>query len=496
MTRCATLLLTVAGAAAVATAPAAAVAATGDPCPRSRDLDVGRTSGPYYATVAPFEHHGSSRSQVFPATCATSELPGRGPVRIRARRAPADFSTPYTAATRDRDQLYVYGYGADAATQGAYVANVDPVSLRVRWRTRVPDASPAGQWSYPGVLAVHGNGFVYAVYGNVLVKLDPGSGAVLARRRLPEDPQGTGAAYNGLIVLPDGRIVTKGIERGPCQSGAPAPGVPASAGAFAGLTCAVRNALPSHLVVVDPVHLKVLSTVTPPEPVTGRVTFGALDGRGYVYAAGRDNLFRFRYAHGALALDRGWGPVRYRTGGELPGTGPGLLGGFLVVQTNFLPSTEPLTVTAVSVRDARRVFRSRPFAAVAARGSWILSKPALDAANGTVVTHDSSAGQMAALHLDPRRGFTVRWRRALTSLDFSALVGPARDREIVIPDHTSAGDQVVWLDERTGRVRARSAPLSQASAPGNIVTPGFGDRFTYLSGDGRLWELRPVRGAR
>jgi hypothetical protein len=120
-----------------------------------------------------------------------------------------------------------------------------------------------------------------------------------------------------------------------------------------------------------------------------------------------------------------------------------------------------------------------------------VSKPALDAANGTIVTHDTAAGRMAALHLDPRRGLSVRWRRELSSLDFSALVGDAAHRQIVIPDLTSKGDTVVWLDERSGREVARSRPLADAGAPGNIVTPGFNGRFYYLSGMGRLWELRP-----
>jgi hypothetical protein len=159
-------------------------------------------------------------------------------------------------------------------------------------------------------------------------------------------------------------------------------------------------------------------------------------------------VFRFRYRHGRVALDRRWGPVLYRTGAQRPGTGPGLLGDFLVVQTNFLPAAEPLTVTAVSTHDSDRVFRIKPFGRSTA--SWIVSKPALDAATGTIVTHDTSAGRMAALHLDPRRGLRVSWRRKLSSLDFSALIGDAHHRQIAIPDLTSRGDTVVWLSERTG----------------------------------------------
>ena len=52
---------------------------------------------------------------------------------------------------------------------------------------------------------------------------------------------------------------------------------------------------------------------------------------------------------------------------------------------------------------------------------------------------------------------------------------------------------MVWLSERTGREVARTKPLAPASAPGNIVTPGFDGRFYYLSGAGRLWELSTDR---
>lgn len=212
---------------AAAALPVGASAATDlreDPCFRDRELRTGPARA-LYATVAPFEHFGSDRSQVFPYTCSLAELGGRGIVPIGIRRSPGVFQTPYIAATRERGELFVYGYGADAARDGGFVAKVDPVTLVEVWRTPIPDRSPRGQWSYPGVLLTHGDGTLLAVYGNVLVKLDPVSGAVLARRELPEDPAGTGAAYNGMAVLPDGTIVAKRIERGPCPTAATSEGV-------------------------------------------------------------------------------------------------------------------------------------------------------------------------------------------------------------------------------------------------------------------------------
>jgi hypothetical protein len=457
---CPALLVATALAIGAGAAPAAAA-----PCGALRP---GPSNGPYYRTVAPFEHDNSARTQVFPATCSVTSA------HVSARQAQTDFTTPYIAVTRNRDQLYVYGYGADAATQGGYVAGVDPRTLRQRWRTLIHDPSPPGQWSYPGVMLAHGNGFLYAVYGNILVKLDPDTGAVVHRRVLPEDPGGTGAAYNGMIVLPDGNLALKKIERGPCMS---------TASPLSGLQCALANQLPSLLVIVEPDRLHVTAEQDLGQTVLGRITYGG----GDIYIAGQSTLSRYRYARGRVRLDRSWGPVTYRTGAQTPGTGTGLLGDWVVVQTNFLPSGAPLTVTAVSTDDDHRVFRTEPFPGQSM--SWIVSKAALDVANRTVVTHDTDAGQMAALRLDPRRGFRTRWRRPLSSLDFSALIGDPAHRQIVIADRRDTGESVVWLDERNGREVARSPTLSDVPAPGNIVTPGFNRRFFYVSARGALWEL-------
>ena len=463
----------------------AAGGVAGDPCPRSASLDVGPTDGPFYATVAPFEHDQSERTQVFPFACSLGDLGRNG---IQGRKSAVNFADPYIPFTRGRDELFVYGYGLDAATQGAFVASVDPATLRQRWRTQILADELPDQWSYPGVGLAHGNGFIYAIYANVIVKLDARSGATLLRRQLPEDPDGTGAAYNGMIVMPDGRIVAKGMERGPCPS-LPA-GSSAYTEAFEGLVCGVRNDLPSTIVTLDQDDLSILQSVTPPERSTGRITAGHSDDRDYVYVAGDTSLFRYVYANGHLSLDDGWGPVTYRSGLQTPGTGPGILGDYVVVQSNFLPTVAPLTVTAASVHDSRRTFSITPFPD--SHASWNVSKMALDTDNQMIVTNDTLAEQMAGVHLDPEHGLEIRWRRSETTLAFSALVGGPGDRNIVVPDFVSGvGDRTIWIDEATGRTLATSRVLAASPAPGNIVLPGFGGRFYYLSSTGALWELSP-----
>lgn len=509
------------------------VPAVGDPeedtsndrCPETALLEPGGTRGAYYRTVAPFEHEDSARTQVFDQTCSLRELPAETGVQVRT--APGDYATPYIVSTRNRDELITYSYGSDAADSGASIAMVDARTLRERWRTLITDTTPRGQWSYPGVSAVVGDGAVVAVYGNQLVRLRARDGAIEAWRELPEDPDGSGAAYNGFVALSDGTLVLKGIERGACPLRYTDEGPLAFIEAFGGLVCASVHQAPTQLMTVDPRSLQILDVVTTPEPIAGRVTATRRDGKELVYLAGADSLIRYVVDDRRLRLDETWGPVRYRTGSATAGTGAGVMGDWVVVQTNFIPATGALQMTAVHQDEDRRVHRLKPFTAAdtlrglplirsvtatleravpvlddvgAALGdvlpdgtiSWIISKPALDEDSMTIVTHDTAVGSIAAVRLDPKVGLKVVWRRPLRSFGFSALVGPPGCRDIVQTDWSPVlGDRAVWLDLATGEELTRSRRLDPLPAPGNIVTPGFDGRFYYVGLSGALRELSP-----
>lgn len=226
------------------------------------------------------------------------------------------------------------------------------------------------------------------------------------------------------------------------------------------------------------------------EPSTGRITAGHSNGNDYVYVAGDSNLFRYLYAKGQLTLDNTWGPVTYRTGNQQPGTGPGILGDWVVIQTNFLPATVPLSVTAANVNDSSQHFSITPFPN--STMSWNVSKEALDTDNQMIITNDFTAGQMAGVKLDPNLGLTLVWSRSETTQDFSTLVGGPQNRNIVVPNFvTNTGDRTIWIDEATGQTLASSQVLSAQPAPGNMVTPGFNGQFYYVSNTGQLWDLTP-----
>ena len=489
-----------------------------DPCPRSAALKVGPGEGALYRSVAPFEHHDAQRTHRFNATCTVAELAGDGvEPEIAQRVAPDDYSMPYILQTRERNQLYVYGFTPETATQGGFVARVDADSLKQLWRTWLPDPKPAAQWSWPGVVTVHGNGALYAVFGNRFYKLDAESGEILARQSLPEGEYG--AVYNGMDVLSDGRLVTKNMELGgECStlqlreklaersSRLLQAAMPLQT--FGGLLCHLKNNhLPSTLVVLDPDELEVVAQIELPEPITGRVSTERHDGTEYVYVPGSKNLFRYVYDGDKLEPDSSWGPVPYVEDGQGPAAAASFLDGFAILHVNGY--TRASSLVAIDLRDASRSHRIEPFEwgdDIDIGPSFVLSMPSIDPENHLIVAIDTLAWRMGGVRFDADKGFSMAWTRAAVSVAFSALTGPPESREIVVPDMlslgplsgdpigTAASDRVLWLDAQTGAEIVASPALTHRPAPGNIVTPGFGGRFYYLGADGKLRELS-VRAA-
>lgn len=496
----------------------AAPPATVDRCVRSAALTPGAVGGPLFRTVAPFEHHDIERSHLFVHTCSTTELVGDAAVQIVATTAPDDYATPFNAATRARDEVLLHGFGGQAGEPiGGYVAMLDADTLEQRWRTPIYDNEPAYQWSWPGMVTAHGNGFVYAVYGNRFYKMEPQDGRILAERELPENPNG--AVYNGFDVFPDGRMVTKNMESPLCPVSVVNSLIPYSAAnallsravgvqTFGGLAChLLLNTLPSTLMVLDPDALDVVAELTLPEAMAGRVTVHVHDGRTYAYIPGRANLYRYEYTGTAMVLDEDWGPIPYVETGEGPAAAASFIDDFVILHNTGYAKAGSLF--AVDIRDADRQFRIDPFAPAdgAPLGpSFVLSQQATDDDNNIVVALDTFALRLGAFHFDPDTGFEKLWERPSLSIAYTTLVGPPEQRQVVVPDQLQLGpvtddeaagilqDRVLWIDLFSGEVIVSSDGLDVLPAPGNIVAPGFDGRFYYPGASGSLIELQ-VRDA-
>lgn len=441
-------------------------------CPASARLQTGKTDGPWYATLMPFEHHDSQRTQQFPNTCNTRRLAGSGIVAVRTRSSVADYDNPYNLVTRERNELFVYG-GYVGEGNGAYVAAIDPESLCERWRIylRVENED---FFAWPGVAGVHGNGYVYAIAGNILAKIDAET-AAYRTVRLPQHPGQGGAAYNGFVVSAGGALIAKSMERGETEFNS-----------LAGLRAVAKNGIPAFLIAVDPDDLHIIAQTETPEPVLGRVTTAEHEGREYVYCPGSTRVWRYLYTGDEFILDKEWSPL-YVENGETSGTACGLLHDWVIVQTNFLRSGQPLRVSAFHVEDADRSHSIRPFPE--GTPSQEFSKPGIDPENMRIYTSDQLAGKVAGIDFDPENGFTIRWEAQQNMASFWAIVGPEEQRNIIGTDFTPHGDRVVWRDAGTGQLLARSEVVDP-KFNGNIVSSGFRGRFYYQAvGNSKVVEL-------
>ena len=454
-----------------------------------------RVDGPWYSSITAFEHFDSGRSHTF--RCATFGGAMQGRNTVTATPLDGLYQTPYNLVTRASGELFVYGggYGDYPDTPGSFVAKLDGSTLTQTWRTQLFNAPANPQaWNYPGVVGVHQNGFVYAVYRTTLAKLDPKSGAVVATTALPFPPPPTGSEndtnYNGFNGFSDGRIVAKTVNR---QVGCTKQGFSAF------MDCPDATSVPpSQVAVVDPDSMQVLSRVTAAEHIGGRLTTTYYGGRDLLYLPGSTQMFRYVWDGKALTLDDKWGPVDYLQPGQTTATAAAVCGNWVVMQTNSLLSPTPLSVVAMRQSDAKTV-SFQPFAGQGEPNeqSFLPAMLTCDPANSRVYVMDGGYGLIAGYALDQSTGvMTQLWQQRQRTLNFSTLVGPADARVLMASDikgtykdlGTYTEEAVVWRNAATGEELARSNYLPKM-AQGALITPGPASATFYLGLAGTIQRL-------
>ena len=112
------------------------------------------------------------------------------------------------------------------------MAKVDPQTLEPVWYTQLRNTVEAGEWDYPGAMAIMNDGYIYVVSGYRIYKVDPADGSVVdtlvlptmvyMRNNYPNPPptydttltdNAVNTSYNGINALPDGTIVVKSLYR-------------------------------------------------------------------------------------------------------------------------------------------------------------------------------------------------------------------------------------------------------------------------------------------
>jgi hypothetical protein len=443
--------------------------------------DATDNSSTYYDTPNPSEHYDSARTSRFLETPAVEETAGSQQVALHARYTSGNYPKLYNVCTRDRHELFAYG-GYVSEGSGAYVAKIDIASLLEVWRTylTLPD-----HWNYPGAMAVLSDGYVYAVAGNLLAKVNAETGKT-SQLSLPQHDGKGGAAYNGFTVSPDGVIFTKSLERGmPCEQNDLMNNM--------GIPCAAYHKIPSYLVAVDTrsAEPRIITQTEAVEFIMSRIATERHDGVDYVYCPGLQKLWRYIFTGGEFVLDEGWGPVPYAATGQ-PGTAPAIMGDWVIIQNDgFLSSMEPFTVWAINIHDSNNAISYMPLDAYPM--SQVGSKSAVDPENMRVYVADWKSEKLLCIGLDQQQVFTTLWTEPQKMFCFPSLFGDTGNRQVVGTHYDSNhGEQVVVRDAATGVEIVRSDWLDP-QFNGSTVGPGFDGRFYYLAQTKQaIVELTPV----
>lgn len=208
-----------------------------------------RGASPWLATVAPCEHNGSGRPSLYPQHNVFSTH--SGPDRFFAGRGCYNL-----IVLDERRVVTVTGVIAESGVNGSpEVICLDSDDLTSIWRRPVRGDQAGDRWNYPGAVAALGDGFIYAVVGSRLLKLEPASGEEVGALDLPSPQAPRDVAYNGFVALSDGRLLMKSIHR--------TPGCDVD-GFAAFLRCGPSRRAPSVFVIVEPECMQIEATWSAP----------------------------------------------------------------------------------------------------------------------------------------------------------------------------------------------------------------------------------------
>jgi hypothetical protein len=452
----------------------------------------------YYPSLNGAEIADAQRSGVFP--CATFTGSFTGPNVAYAWRSQDPYQGTSFLNNRRPGELYLTGGDSPALTgpvaPGPYVAKVDATTGAQIWRTYLDNANVSKRWIATTNLNILASGTIVASWGNTVVLLDPDTGRILKSNRLPVGTTPPAdVSFKHLTVAPDGTLILKDQTR---PTGATEQG---SMAIIKGVQKGLKQGN-SQIVAVDPNSLEVLDSIAMSEPATTPHVITMFEGKIAIYMSADAHAFRYFWDPVAkkLAQDESW-VVPYLQPGQSTGDAPGIMGGWIVIQTNGIGSkTVASSVVAINQKDPGRMTSVSPFGPLKSREmSFAPPKTGTDIENNMVYSADMGVGKVAGIKLDQATGElkTVFVVDAMTNA-FQPLIGP-KDKRVLLLSNMKRNvaleplmlalmtgnyqEQVTWRDAATGRLLAQS-DFFEPLTPGSLITPGFGGRVYFPTENG------------
>ena len=487
-------------AAAASATPVSNIAAANGPFPgdlskiaeewdESQQLD---TPG-YFKSLNGAEVGDAQRSQCYPAASFLGSM--TDPNKVFAWRSQDAYQGVLFMNNRRPGELYLTGGNNPPAKglvpPGPFVAKVDATTGKEIWRTYLENGNVSGAWVGAANLNILPDGNIPIAFGNTLVKLDGDTGLILQHTALPTGaapPEGSN--HKHLTIAPDGTLIIKNQTRAtPCDI----------QGTLAAFQCpgGVQASPGSNICAVDPVTFEIYDNIDVPENTVTPHTVTMFDGRIAIYAPSYLKFYRFFWDPKAkkLSKDPDWVISSYLEPGQTSGDAPGILGDWVVIQVNGLPSKVASAIVAINQQDPTRITRVHPFGKDVPTGmSWAPPKAAIDTENSMVFSADQGMMKIGGIKFDQTSGeMTTAWTMDAATTALQALYGPP-DRRVLGTARAEPGttleqlnqtfaptyrQQALWLEARTGRILAESTFFEPMNF-NTLLTPGFGGRFYYM----------------
>ena len=259
---------------------------------------------------------------------------------------------------------------------------------------------------------------------------------------------------------------------------------------------------PSIFVAVDGETLEVLDTLQLPELAATPHGIVMFDEHIAVYTCATEAAYRCFWDPGAkaLTLDESWAVSGYLTEGQSTGDAPGIMGDWIVIQTNGIGGKVPSSVVAISQHDPARRTSVTPFGSLGKlQMSLAPPKTCIDLENDMLYSADAGVGKVAGIRLDQQTGeMTTEFVVDTTTFTFQPLIGPKDERVLVLTNlkgkipvmnallDMATGkytEQVTWRDAAAGRVLAESDFLEPLPF-NSLIVPGYGGRMYYPTDSG------------
>jgi len=452
----------------------------------------------YYPSLNGAEIADAQRSGLYP--CATFTGSHTGPNVVYAWRSQERYQGTSFLNNRKPGELFLTGGDCPSLSgpvaPGPFVAKVDATTGAQVWRTYLDNASVSGRWIATTNLNILASGNIVTSWANRVVLIDADTGLILKSTELPAGPTPVAdVSFKHMTVAPDGTLILKDQTR---PTGFAGQG---SMAILRGVQEGFKQGN-SQIVAVDPSSLEVLDSVSMPEPATTPHVITMFEGKIAIYISADVHAYRYFWDSGAkkLVQDKSW-VVPYLQPGQSTGDAPGVMGDWIVIQTNGIGSkTVASSVVAINQKDPGEMTSISPFGALRhGEMSFAPPKTGTDIDNNMVYSADMGVGKVAGIKLDPATGqMTTAFVVDAMTNAFQPLIGP-KDKRVLLLSNMKRNlaieplllalmtgnykEQVTWRDAATGRILAES-DFFEPMTPGSLITPGFGGRVYLPTANG------------